>query len=101
MRLAFTLPAEQDIEAIGDYIGADNPKRAISFVQELREQCGRIARNPLGYPSRPELAAGLRSCAYGHYVIFFQFVPDELVIVRVLHGARDLPAVFESDERAQ
>jgi len=95
MRLAFTPLAEQDLEAIGDYIGADNPARAVTFVQELRSQCQRIAQNPLGYPPRPELAAGLRSCAYGHYVIFFEAAPQEVAIVRVLHGARDLPAVLK------
>ena len=97
MRLAFTPSAEQDLEAIGDYIGADNPQRAISFMQELCEQCQRIARNPLGYQPRPELAAGLRSCAYGHYVIFFEVAAQEVAIVRVLHGARDLPAVFKGN----
>ena len=85
------------MEAIGDYIGADNPKRAVSFVQELREQCRRIAQNPLGYQPRPELAANLRSYAYGHYVIFFEVTSEEVAIVRVLHGARDLPAVFRDD----
>ena len=90
MRLTFTPLAEQDLETIGDYIGADSPARAISFVEELREQCQRIARNPLGYRARPELAAGLRSCAYGHYVIFFEVAAQEVAIARVLHGARDI-----------
>jgi len=97
MRLAFTSLAEQDLEAIGDYIAADSPKRAVSFVRELREQCQRIAQNPLGYRLRPELAEGLRSCAYGHYVIFFAASPEELAIVRILHGARDLSAVLDDD----
>lgn len=42
MRLAFTPLAEQDLEAIADYIAADNPTRALSFVRELRAQCQRI-----------------------------------------------------------
>jgi toxin ParE1/3/4 len=85
------------MEAIGDYIGADNPQRAVSFVQELHEQCRRIAQNPLGYQPRPELAANLRSYAYGRYVIFFEVTSEEVAIIRVLHGARDLPAVFRDD----
>jgi plasmid stabilization system protein ParE len=32
MRLSFTPLAEQDLEAIGDYIAADNPKRAVSYL---------------------------------------------------------------------
>ena len=38
MRLNFTPMAEQDLEAIADYIAADNPGRALSFVRELRTQ---------------------------------------------------------------
>jgi len=99
MRLVFTLLAEQDLEAIGDYIAADSPKRAVSFVRELRQQCQRIAQNPLGYRLRSELAEGLRSCAYGHYVIFLKADSEEVGIIRILHGARDLPAVLSDDKR--
>ena len=54
MRLAFTPLAEQDLEAIADYIAVDNPVRALSFVRELRAQCQRIALkgNPAHYCSR-------------------------------------------------
>lgn len=46
MRLTLTPLAEQDLEAIGDYIAADSPTRAVSFICELRAQCQRIARLP-------------------------------------------------------
>jgi len=94
MRLAFTPLAERDLEAIADYIAADNLARALSFVRELRAQCRRIALNPYGYRLRPELGDRIRSCAHGHYVIFFESDPDTVEIVRILHGARDLLAVF-------
>lgn len=29
--------AEQDLEAIGDFIAQDNPHRALTFIAELRE----------------------------------------------------------------
>ena len=96
MRLAFTPLAEQDLEAIADYIAADNPTRALSFVRE-RGQCQRITLNPSAYRLRPELGDGMRSCAHGRYVIFFECGADAVLIVRILHGARDLPAVFAAD----
>ena len=94
MRLAFTPLAEQDLEAIADYIAVNNPVRALSFVRELRAQCQRITINPLGYRLRSELGGDIRSCAHGHYVIFFESDPDAVLIVRILHGARDIPAVL-------
>ncbi|MEX5830371.1 type II toxin-antitoxin system RelE/ParE family toxin [Ralstonia solanacearum] len=32
------------------------------------------------------------------YVIFFVTTPDEVIVIRILHGARDLPAVFHANE---
>lgn len=60
MQLVLKPLAEQDLEAISDYIARDNPARAISFVRELRDQCKRIASNPVAYRERPELVPGLR-----------------------------------------
>ena len=97
MRLVITPLAEQDIESIGDYIARDNPRRALSFIRELRSQCQRISKTPQGYRLRDELGDGIRSCAYGNYVIFFEIETDVLRIVRILHGARDIPAVLGVD----
>ncbi|WP_333706763.1 type II toxin-antitoxin system RelE/ParE family toxin [Ottowia beijingensis] len=98
MRLGFTPLAEQDLVSIADYIATDNPRRAASFVRELRQQCERIKRNPTGYRLRPELGEGIRSCAHGRYMVFFIASASEIVVVRILHGARDLPAQFSADE---
>ena len=94
MRLVFLPQAEMDLEAIGDYIARDNPRRAISFVRELRGQCGKITEAPKAYRPRPELGKGLRSCAYGNYVVFFFEELGLVRIVRVLHGAMDIEAQF-------
>ena len=97
MRLRLTPLAEQDLESIADYIATDNPRRAITFVQELRQQRQRILLNPPGYRLRPELGDGIRSCAHGNYVIFFETNGMDVLVVRILHGARDLPAQFAAD----
>ena len=94
MRLLFTPMAESDLESLGDYIASDNPRRAITFVRELREQCQRIALNPSGYRMRPELGQGIRSCAHGNYVLFFEASDNAVSVIRILHGARDLPEAF-------
>ena len=98
MRLAISPLAEQDLEAIGDYIAAGSSTRALSFVRSLRTQCLRIALNPSSYRLRPELGQDIRSCAIGNYVIFFVATKNDVTIVRVLHGARDLLTVFATDD---
>ena len=48
---------------------------------------------------RSELLPGLRSLAHGSHVIFFRYHDDAVEIVTVLHGHRDIDAVFgEADE---
>lgn len=95
MRVVFSRRAEHDLEEIGDYIAQDNPRRALNFIEELRAHCARIADAPLAFPLRPELGSGLRSSPHGRYVIFFRpspsAKPKKVLIVRILHGARDLP----------
>jgi len=91
--------AEQDIESIGDYIAQDNPRRALTFIIELRSQCAKIAISPKACRSRPELGENIHSCAYGNYVIFFHDSPIGLCIVRVLHGAMDIEAKFAENPK--
>ena len=100
MRLVFLPQAENDLEAIGDYIAQNSPRRAISFVRELRKQCEKIARSPRGYRRRPECQENLRSCAYGNYVIFFAEAGSLVQIIRVLHGAMDIEAQFVEENNS-
>ena len=94
MQLLIRPLAAFDLEEIGDYIAKDNPMRAISFVADLLAQCEKIRLNPAGYRRRPELSDGLRSCAHGNYVIFFESTTELVTIIRILHGARYIPEVL-------
>ena len=90
MQLLITPLAAFDLEEIADYIAQDNPARAGSFVAELRARCEKICLNPAGYRRRSELSDDLRSCAHGNYVIFFASTTEQVTIIRILHGARDV-----------
>jgi toxin ParE1/3/4 len=50
---------------------------------------------PLAAPSRENFAQGLRVGFSGNYAIYYRHNEHELVIVRVLHGARDAAALAE------
>ena len=98
LRIVLSPLAASDMESIGDYIAKDSPKRAQTFVAELRAVCAKIANEPLAFRHRPELGADIRSYAHGNYVIFFQTGARQVRIVRVLHGAMDLPAQFADEQ---
>jgi toxin ParE1/3/4 len=90
VRVVFSPAAECDLEEIGDYIAADNPHRAISFIREIREHCHLIASAPKAAPLWPELGDNVRMAPHGRYLILYTLDDDFLRIERVVHGARDL-----------
>ena len=90
MRVVLSALAELDLIEIGDWIARDSPANAVRFVRLLRLAINRIARMPTGYRLRPELGEGVRSCAVKSQVIFFRIEPGHVLVLRVLHGARDI-----------
>ena len=44
--------------------------------------------------ARPELGDGLRSAPFESYVIFFRYVGERFEVVDILHGRRDVDALF-------
>jgi plasmid stabilization system protein ParE len=89
--------AEADLEAIGDYIARDNPRRALTFVQDLRQMCNGLADMPLAFPlvSRYE-HMGVRHRVYGSYQIFYRVVEQSarIDVLHVIHGARNYAAIL-------
>ncbi|GLR57447.1 hypothetical protein GCM10007919_21720 [Rhizobium indigoferae] len=53
MTLEFSDEAENDLEQIADYIAWDNPRRALSFVRELRSKFEDLVDRPNGFALVP------------------------------------------------
>jgi len=68
---------------------------ATRFVREIEAAFDPVRRFPLAAPSRDQLAPGLRVTFHGAYAIYYRPLADAVVIVRVLHGARDVAALAE------
>lgn len=95
MIIEFSDEAESDLEQIADYIAQDNPRRALSFVQELRDKCEALAYSPKGFPLVPRYEGhGIRRRVYGNYLIFYRVENEQVVILHVLHGAMDYAAIL-------
>ena len=87
-----------DLEDIREYIALDSPLNAKLFIKKLRDQFKIIAASPyIGRP-RDEFLPGLRSISFGHYIIFYRAVPNEVQIAAVLHGARDIALAMEDHD---
>jgi toxin ParE1/3/4 len=93
-RLVFTPAARDDLTEIALYIAEDNPIRAESFVAELEAKARGLAEWPERHPARDDISPGVRAVVHGRYLLLYRDLQDEVRIVRVVHGARDLPPMF-------
>jgi toxin ParE1/3/4 len=89
-----TADAQLDLNAIADFIIRENPARAVTFIDELIDHFRTIAERPKSFPARDNLVPGLRSAVHGKYLILFRIEDDFVRILRVVHGARDLPRLL-------
>lgn len=95
MIVVLTTEAESDLELIGDYIAQDNPGRALTFIRDLREQCEALADFPNRFPLVPRYEAnGVRRRMFGNYAILYRTDTDRVVVLHILHGARDYEAIL-------
>jgi toxin ParE1/3/4 len=87
-----------DLDAIADYIAQDNPRRALSFIQQIRAQILALGHRPLYFPLRPGLGEYERMARVGRYGILFRIDNDVVRVERVVYIAYDLLALFPQDE---
>ncbi|HEY4080525.1 MAG TPA: type II toxin-antitoxin system RelE/ParE family toxin [Burkholderiaceae bacterium] len=86
--------AEADILEIWDYIAEDSFDEADRWLDRLDEKLVLWATQPTMGRARDELSPGLRSFAFGRYVVFFEALANGIDIVRVLHASRDVDDFF-------
>ena len=88
MRCVLSVFAELDLEEIADYIARGNPRRALSYIDEIRERCNNIITFPEAAPLREEFGVGIRVIPFDRYLIFYTAHSDTVRIERILSGSR-------------
>jgi toxin ParE1/3/4 len=84
-------PADQDLENIFDYTEEEfSLDQAINYLNDLEILFDQLVVNPELGRDRSEIKSGLRSIPKTSHVIFYRIMPDNIRIIRVLHGSRDL-----------
>ena len=94
LALVVTATAKADLAEIWSYIAEDSPAAATRFVSVIETKFQPLLQFPgMGAP-RDQIAPGLRAIPYKNYVIYYIANKTEVTIVRVVHGARDVRALF-------
>jgi toxin ParE1/3/4 len=87
-----------DLGEIWSFTADDSIVNADAFAARIDETFQLLARQPrMGRP-RPELGSDIRSFVVSSYVIFYCLGGDGIEIIRVLHGARDIEAIFRDEQ---
>ncbi len=95
MKVFITPAAQSDIAQIGSWIAGDNPKRAISFMIELKNACEKIGDSPKGsVVVQRYVHFEIRRKTYHDYLIFYRIKNNSVEVLHVIHGARDYSNLF-------
>jgi toxin ParE1/3/4 len=86
---------EQDLLRIADFIAADNPSAAARWLDEMDRTFNLLASFPTIGQDVSEIRPGLRRFCQGQYLVFFEPTGEDLRIVRVLHGSRQIDELSE------
>jgi toxin ParE1/3/4 len=98
IRCVFSELARRDLDGIADYVAQQSPNAALGLVIRIEERCDRLAELPGMGGLRPDLGPGFRGYTVPRtkYIVVYRQTPDGIEILRVVHGARSLPELFES-----
>ena len=89
--------AGADIFEVWVHIADDSVAQADAWIDRLDIKLQLLATQPLMGRARDALWPSLRSLPFGRYMIFYLPLDDGIDVVRVLHSARDIDAVFADD----
>jgi toxin ParE1/3/4 len=93
-KLVLTRAAEADLDAIIDYIADEaGTEIAYRFADRIDAELAQLAELGHSGVSREWVSPGLRLTTIGVYCIYFRVAPSETLIVRVLHGSRDVSQI--------
>ena len=94
--------AENDLYDIAHYIAADSTDSAMQFLRSFEKTCKLLSHMPaVGHTPRlfREELQGIRMMPVSHFVkhlIFYRLLKgDSIEVIRVIHGARDYPSLFD------
>ncbi|MGH6858136.1 MAG: type II toxin-antitoxin system RelE/ParE family toxin [Methylocella sp.] len=96
--LSYAHKARADLDDIYDFIAADNPVRAETYIEEIEAACEGLCEMPMLGVARPDLGPNLRILTlWRRIVIAYTVTPGRIDVLRVFSGGQDYEAIMGSD----
>jgi toxin ParE1/3/4 len=89
--------AEAELDGIWYYIALESSNVDIAdrFIDSLTERFYLLAKNPyIGRRRDDDLRPGMRSFPVGQYLILYRIEEEEVHILHVVRGSRNIEALF-------
>ena len=97
-QVRWSLTAGNDLQDIEDFIARDSVLHAIAFVDRVVESAETLLKNPRIGRVVPEFnREDLREVIFRSYRVVYLLQGDKIVILRVVHGSRDLAALVRQE----
>ena len=97
-QVRWSLTAGNDLQDIEDFIARDSVLHAITFVDRVVESSETLLKTPQIGRMVPEFnRTDLRELIFRDYRIVYLVQNDEVFILRVVHGSRDLLALVRRE----
>jgi toxin ParE1/3/4 len=93
--------ADDDVDEIASFIARDSTEHALRFYDSINATCQLIIETPLRWApygfTHPKLRDVRKRAVLGfdRYLVFYRIDADMVEIVRVIHGARDIPSLLD------
>lgn len=88
-----TAEAHEDLAEIWEYIARDDTEAADRWDARLRDAFGMLAQNPRAGHTRRDLTDfPVLFWPVGAYLIIYRILNDQIEIMAVTQGARDVPS---------
>jgi len=92
--------AIRDLDDIATYLAKFNLKSAENFIKRFGKKCNNLIKFPYIGRNYAEIATNLRGIPLDEYIILYQVTEQEIEIVRVVSGYRDLESLFSDKEES-
>ena len=91
MKITFDPAANADLDGIFAWISKDNTRAAYEMIARIEARVGLLATPGLAYMGRPGRDKGTHELVEAPYIIVYEVHEerDEIVVLSVVHGARD------------
>jgi len=89
--------ADSDLDDIWLYLASESGSVDVAnrVVDSITDQFFLLSRHPHMGRLRDEFGAGSRTFTVGEYVIVYTVEDRDVLILRVVHGRRDIESIFE------